>query len=189
MIKGRTDLELRRKLLHSLFGLMLISILFYFGREILITFLISLLLFGSMMIMQRLKGNRIPVAEWFEETFERKNVRFPGYGAFWYVVGTLLLALSLGNINEIAAGILALALGDSAATIFGINSVHPLPYNRRKTVEGSLTFLIFSLPSCLFVGWMGLPLVVLAAIVEGLPLPFDDNLLISIAAALYFIVL
>lgn len=187
MIKERKDLELRRKLLHSFFGLMLISILFYFGREILIIFLISLLLLGSMMIMQRLKGNRIPVAEWFEDTFERKNVMFPGYGAFWYAVGTLLLALCLGDASEIAAGILILALGDSAATIFGINSPHTLPYNRNKTLEGSLAFVIFSLPSCFFIGWMGLPLVLLAAIAESLPVPCDDNLLIPIAAILFFI--
>jgi dolichol kinase len=187
MIKGRRDLELRRKLLHSIFGLMLISILFYFGREILIIFLILLLLLGSMMITQRLKGNRIPVAEWFEDTFERQNVMFPGYGAFWYVVGTLLLALCIGDANEIAAGISILALGDSAATIFGINSIHTLPYNRSKTVEGSVAFVIFSLPSCFLVGWTGLPLVLLTAVAESLPAPCDDNLLIPIAAALFFI--
>jgi dolichol kinase len=186
MIRRRTDLELRRKLLHSLFGLMLILILFYAGRKALIIFLISLLLLGSMMIMLRLKGNRIPIAGWFEETFERKNVRFPGYGAFWYVVGTLLLALSLGDNSEIAAGILPLALGDSAATIFGIGSMHPIPYNRNKTLEGSLAFLIFALPSGLFIGWMGLPLALIAAVVESLPAPYDDNLLIPIAAALFF---
>ena len=115
-------------------------------------------------------------------------VGFPGYGALWYVVGTLLLALSLGDANEIAAGILILALGDSAATIFGVNRMHPLPYNRRKTVEGSFAFLVFSLPSCLIIGWMGLPLAILAAIAESLPVPWD-NLLIPIAATLFFIIL
>src|SRR5512136_1903408 len=114
------NLELRRKLLHSAFGLILISILFYFNREILIIFLSLLLLIGSTIIIWMLQGNRIPIIDWFEGTFERKNVRFPGYGAFWYVVGILLLALSLNNDYEIAAGILTLALGDSAATIFGL---------------------------------------------------------------------
>ena len=182
------DLELRRKLLHSLFGLVLILIIFYFERKILIIFLSLLLLFGSIMIVWRLQGNRIPIAGWFEETFERKNVRFPGYGAFWYVVGSLFLALSLSNANEIAAAILTLALGDSAATIFGIRGVHPIPYNHRKTIEGSIAFLIFSLPSCLLVGWMGLPLVFLTAVAESLPVPCDDNLLIPFVAALFFII-
>lgn len=188
MRKEGMDLELRRKLLHSLFGLVLILVLFYFGRKILITFLSLLLLFGSLMIVWRLQGNRIPIAGWFEETFERKDVRFPGYGAFFYVVGTLLLALSISDANEIAAAILILSLGDSAATIFGIRGTHPLPYNRRKTIEGSFAFLIFSLPSFLLIGWMSFPLAFLTAFSESLPVALDDNLLIPITAALFFII-
>ncbi len=183
------EFELRRKLLHSFFGLVLISILLYSGRKNLIAFLGLLLVFGSMIIIWRLQGRKIPVAGWFEETFERKNVRFPGYGAFWYVVGTLLLALFLDDDGEIAAGILTLALGDSASTIFGVIARHPLPYNRCKTIEGSLAFFVFALSACLFVGWIGVPLAALTAIVEGLPLPFDDNLTIPVAAALFFIVM
>jgi dolichol kinase len=185
----RMSLELRRKLLHSFFGLVMIFIFFYFKRRILIAFLSVLLLFGSIMILWRLQGNRIPIADWFEETFERKNVKFPGYGAFWYVVGTLLLVLSLGEANEIAAAILTLAIGDSAATIFGLKGVHILPHNKRKTIEGSLAFLVFSLPSCLFVGWIGIPLSVITAIAESLPVPFDDNLMIPIISVLFFVII
>lgn len=185
----RGDLELRRKLFHSCFGLFLMLILFYSGRKNLIIFLSLLILCGSIIIIWRLQGNQILIIEWFEKTFERKNVKFPGYGAFWFVLGTLLLALSISNANEIAAGILILALGDSAATIFGIGSIHPLPYNKCKTIEGSVAFFIFSLPSCLLMGWMGLPLALLASIVESLPVSFDDNLLIPIAAALFFTLL
>ena len=181
-------MKLRRKLFHSFFGLMLVSILFNFGRDILILFLSLMLLVGSIMIIWMQRGNRIPIADWFEETFERKNVRFPGYGAFWYVVGTLLLALSLNSAYEIAAVILTLALGDSAATIFGIRGMHFLPYNRRKTVEGSLAFFIFSLVSCLFVGWIGILLAFSTAVAESLPFPCDDNLVIPITAILFFLI-
>lgn len=183
------EFELRRKLLHTVVGLTMISILFYSGRTNLIILLSLMLLLGSIMVVWRLQGRQIPVAGWFEETFERENVRFPGYGAFWYVVGTLLAALFLGNANEIAAGILALAAGDSAATIFGVRARHPLPYNRCKTVEGSLAFFVFSLPACLFIGWAGVGLAALTAVVESLPSPIDDNLTIPVAAALFFIIL
>ena len=182
------EFELKRKLLHSFFGLILISVLFYSGRKNLIILLSLMLLLGSIMVVWRLQGRQIPVAGWFEETFERENVRFPGYGAFWYVVGTLLAALFLGNPDEIAAAILTLAAGDSAATIFGVRGRHPLPYNRCKTIEGSIAFFVFSLTAFLFVGWMGVALAALTAVVESLPLPVDDNLTIPVAAALFFII-
>jgi len=189
MKRGQLDFEIRRKLFHALFGLFLIFILFYYGQNSLIIFLTLFLIFGSVMIVLMQKGRKIPIADWFEETFERENVRFPGYGAFWYVVGTLLLALSLSNAYEIAAAIVTMAAGDSAATIFGIRGRHPLPYNPIKTVEGSVAFFVFSLPAYLFVGWIGIALAALAAVAESLATPVDDNLLIPIMAILFFIII
>jgi dolichol kinase len=188
MVNERMYFELRRKLLHSLFGLFLIAILYYYGQKILVLFLSALLVVGSLMIIWRLNGRRIPIGNWFEETFEREGVRFPGYGAFWYVVGTLILVLLIQDASEIAAAIVVLAAGDSAATIFGLNGVHPLPYNERKTVEGSIAFFIFSIPCCLFVGWTGLLLAVWAAVAESLLLPFDDNLAIPVASIIFFLI-
>ena len=89
---GNFYFELRRKLFHLFFGLFLIFILFYSGRMNLIIFLCAFLFIGCIMIVLMQKGQKIPIADWLEETFERKNVRFAGYGAFWYVVGALLLA-------------------------------------------------------------------------------------------------
>ena len=187
--RGNFNFELRRKLFHFFFGLFLIFILIYSGRMNLIIFLSVFLALGCIMIVLMRKGWKIPVADWFEETFERENVRFPGYGAFWYVVGALLLALFLGSADEIAAAIVALAAGDSAATIFGIRGRHPLHHNPRKTREGSIAFFVFTLPACLFVGWIGVMLAAMAAIVESLDTPVDDNLLIPVTAILFFIII
>ncbi len=187
MKRGNLSFELRRKLFHFFFGIFLIFILIYSGRISLIIFQSFVLIIGCIMIVLMQKGRNIPIAGWLEETFERENVRFPGYGAFWYVVGTLLLALFLGSTGEIAAAIVALAAGDSAATIFGVRGRHPLPYNRHKTVEGSVAFFVFTLPACLFVGWIGIVLAALAAVVESQDTPVDDNLLIPITAILFFI--
>ncbi len=186
---GNFYFELRRKLFHLFFGLFLIFILFYSGRMNLIIFLCAFLFIGCIMIVLMQKSQKIPIADWLEETFERKNVRFAGYGAFWYVVGALLLAIFLDNAHEIAAAIVALAAGDSAATIFGILGRHHLPHNRRKTWEGSLAFFVFSLPASLFVGWIGILLAAIAAAVESLDTPVDDNLLIPVAAILFFVVI
>jgi dolichol kinase len=187
--RGNFRFELRRKLFHFFFGLFLIFILTFSGRINLIILLSIILIFGCIMIVLMQKGWKIPIADWLEETFERENVRFPGYGAFWYVAGALLLALFLGSADEIAAAIVALAAGDSAATIFGIRGRHPLPYNRRKTMEGSIAFFAFTLPACLFVSWTGITLAAIAAAVESLDTPVDDNLLIPITAILFFIVI
>jgi dolichol kinase len=189
MKRGNFSFELRRKLFHFFFGIFLIFILIYSGRKNMIIFLSLFLFFGCIMIVLMRQGRKIPIAYWLEETFERENVRFPGYGAFWYVMGALLLALFLGNANEIAAAIVALAAGDSAATIFGVLGRHPLPYNQRKTVEGSVAFFVFTLPACMFVGWIGVELAAIAAVVESLDTPVDDNLLIPVAAILFFTVL
>ena len=189
MKRGNFSFELRRKLFHFFFGLFLIFTLIYSGRRNLIIFLSFFLILGCIMIVLMRQGRKIPSAYWFEEKFERENVRFPGYGAFWYVVGTLLLALSLGSADEIAAGIVALAAGDSAATIFGICGRYPLPYNQRKTVEGSVAFFVFSLPAYLFVGWIGIALAALATAAESLNTPMDDNLLIPIMAILFFTII
>jgi dolichol kinase len=186
---GNFSFELRRKLFHFFFGLFLIFILFYSERKNLVIFLSFFLFLGCIMIVLMRQGRKIPIAYWLEETFERENVRFPGYGAFWYVVGALLLALFLGSADEIAAAIVALAAGDSAATIFGIRGRHPLLHNPRKTVEGSVAFFVFTLPACIFVGWMGVALAAIAAAVESLDAPVDDNLLIPMAAILFFTVL
>ena len=100
MTRGNFNFELRRKLFHFFFGLFLIFIRIYSGRNNLIIFLSFFLFFGCIMIILMRQDRKIPIAYWLEETFERENVRFPGYGAFWYVVGALLLALFLVTLGR-----------------------------------------------------------------------------------------
>jgi dolichol kinase len=189
MKRGNFYFELGRKLFHLFFGLSLIFILTYLGRANLIVFLSLFLIAGCIMIILMKQGRRIPVAGWFEAKFEREDVRFPGYGAFWFVVGALLIALSLSDADEISAALMVLAAGDGAATIFGVKGCHLLPHNRLKTMEGSVAFFVSSLSACIFVGWMGVALALLGAVVEGLATPVDDNLLIPVAAILFFMLI
>lgn len=181
MKRGDFRFELGRKLVHLFFGLFLIFILMNLGRSYLIIFLAAFLAAGSMMIVLMSLGWRILVADWFEDRFEREEVRFPGYGAFWFVVGALLIAIFLQSTDEIAAVLLVLAAGDSAATIFGVLGKHRLLHNRNKTIEGSVAFFIFSLSASIFVGWMAVALAALGTAVESLDVQVDDNLLIPIA--------
>ena len=115
-------------------------------------------------------------------------MRFPGYGSSWYVVGIILMALVIHDPNKIAAGIFVLAIGDAASTIFGMNGTHRCPYNERKTFEGSAAFFAFSLIAFIFIGWKAIPLALIAAIVESLPLPYDDNIVIPVVATSFFLI-
>lgn len=186
MKRGEFRFELQRKLIHLLFGIALILVVQYPGRAVLTGFLTSFLFFGGILIALMMRGLKVPAAGWLLERFEREDVRFPGYGAFWFVVGALLISVSLTDAEQISAAIAVLSCGDSVATIIGVLGRHPLPHNRRKTFEGSAAFFVFSLSACLFVGLTGVALAAIGAIIEGLDTPVDDNLLVPIASIIFF---
>jgi phytol kinase len=167
-------------------GLALLLVLFSFGRSKTIYFLSAILFVGLLLINLVVRGIRVPIATWFVETFERKHAPLPGYGSAWYVVGLLLSCLLINDVGYLASAILVFAFGDAASTIFGYNGKLPLPYNKRKTLEGTSAFILFSLPCFFFVGWYAVPLALFAALVESLPLGIDDNLSIPLACSIFF---
>jgi dolichol kinase len=178
--------EINRQLFHVALGLALLFVLLNFGRSKTVYFLSGILFVGLLLINLVVRGIRVPVATWFVEAFERKNAPLPGYGSAWYVVGLLISCLLIHNANYLAAAVVVFAFGDAASTIFGLGGKHPLPYNPKKTVEGTLGFVLFALSSFLFVGWSAVPLALFAALVESLPLGIDDNLGIPLACTLFF---
>ncbi|MFA6530607.1 MAG: hypothetical protein WCT31_02665 [Candidatus Micrarchaeia archaeon] len=187
MEKKTIGREIGRQLLHALVGIFLILFLAFFGRERLVILLSATLLVGMLMINWKMLGSRVPVADWFQKRFERDATRFPGYGSAWYVVGALMLAIFLHDISQISAGIFILAVGDAASTLVGMHGSYKLPYNKHKTIEGSLAFILFSLPAYAFIGWIAIPLAVAAAIAESIPLPYDDNVVIPAVCVVFFL--
>jgi dolichol kinase len=102
-----------------------------------------------------------------------------------------LSALYLFASKEAAlAGILALALGDTAAAVVGIHGKIRLKgVNSKKTLEGSIAMFIVTLMLIYLVSINPLKAVLAAAvatIVEAAPLPLDDNLLIPLFTAIVF---
>jgi len=94
----------------------------------------------------------------------------------------------LHSPSEIAAVIFILAIGDGASTIIGMKGKHKIPYNKEKTFEGTVAFFLFSLPAYFFIGEAIIPLAIIAAVVESLPLRLDDNLTVPIACTVFFLV-
>jgi dolichol kinase len=119
-------------------------------------------------------------------------------------VGTILFLMILfrDKLFIVGAAWATTAFGDGAATLVGIHrGRHPLPWNRAKTVEGSLAFLAAgSIAAALAIRWIGVPgaadftwlfslLVGLAAgasgaLIESAPLPIDDNISVPAIVAM-----
>jgi dolichol kinase len=184
-------LELGRQVFHILLGFVVIAMLLVLGREITLAAVFFTLIIGTALINVRLLDVKIPaitqVLVWFEERFERSDAPLNGWGSACYATGVLLAITFLPEINEIAATILILGLGDGISTIVGLNGKAKLPYNKRKTLEGTIAFLVSSLTAYYFVGILAVPIALIAALVESLPY-VDDNLTVPIVCTAFFLV-
>ena len=175
-------MENERQLMHFIVGVVSIILLFSLGQIVTRAIVFFVIIIGTLFINAKIQGKRIGFVNWFVEKFERKDVLFPGFGSATYALGVLIPLVFLDDINKIAAVIFILAVGDGLSTIIGKLGKAKLPYNRKKTVEGTVAFFLSSLPAYFFIG-EGIFLVAgLGALAESLPLKIDDNLLIPIVA-------
>ncbi|MDR2699680.1 MAG: hypothetical protein LBC12_02535 [Nitrososphaerota archaeon] len=102
----------------------------------------------------------------------------------FYALG-ILFTLLVFPYPVNAAAIAIFTLGDSAASVFGGLLGIRLPFNKGKTLEGTLSGFIFAfLASSLFIApWIAAIGAVIAMFVEYLPVPVNDNILIPIVTA------
>jgi dolichol kinase len=104
-----------------------------------------------------------------------------------YFAFGILLTLLLFPAPASSAAIAIFTLGDSTASLIGGTiSKKFLPFNRAKTLEGSLGGFLFAfLAGSLFVApWIALIGAAVGMLVEYLPLPVNDNLLMPLFTAL-----
>jgi dolichol kinase len=104
----------------------------------------------------------------------------------YFAIGILItLLLFPAPVNSAAIAIFA--LGDSTASLFGgIMSKKPLPFNKGKTLEGSLGGFFFAFLAGTFFVSPALALIgaAVAMTIESLPLPINDNILIPLCTGL-----
>lgn len=181
--------EIRRQIIHFMVGVLALVILLYFGRFPTIAAMFMLLIVASIFVNMRLLKMKLHIVEWAEEQFERTGVLFPGWGAASYLTGMLIALTFLPDVNQIAASIFILAVGDSLSTIIGKRGKIRLPHNNNKTLEGSLAFFLSSLPAYYFVGVLIVPLALITAIVESMSFEIDDNLTVPVVCTVFFLVL
>jgi len=183
------SLETRRQVIHMLLVLPALYVLFFLGRGYFIGAAFLVILLGLLIINLHCINKKIRIVEWLIRNFERSDIRFPGWGSACYATGVLLAATFLNDMNSIAATILILGIGDGFSTIVGSRGKVKLPYNKKKTLEGTIAFFVASLSGYVFVGSAIIPVALIAALVEGLDLPIDDNITVPIATIIAFMVI
>jgi phosphoserine phosphatase len=104
----------------------------------------------------------------------------------YFAIGILItLILFPAPVNSAAIAIFA--LGDSTASLFGgLISKKPLPFNKGKTLEGSIAGFFFAfLAGSVFVSpVLALIGAAVAMMIESLPLPVNDNVLVPLCTGL-----
>ena len=182
--------NVRRGLAHILLGLAISALTFYLPRP-LVLFIIGLATFIVLLVdLLRFRIafiNRVFQA--FFKSFLRDYESSRLLGASYLFVGSLF-SLTVFSREVAVLAISFLAVGDALATIIGerIGKISLF----KKNLEG----ILVCLAGCLIVGFIwrytaiDLPVPVIitgavgAAVAEGLPLPFDDNLTIPLLSGL-----
>ena len=177
--------EIRRDVFQIVTGIIVLLFIFEFGRydgSLLVLFG-SLLLYAVGNFSSLQKNNKVSR---FLFTMEREGVSL-GHGAISLASGVFFLLGILSAYNVVLVGIFLVLIADPVATIAGktIGGLR-LPYNKTKTVSGTLIALLVSLVyTCLFSGLNLLPYAFIGIMVESITsYPLDDNLTVPISIVL-----
>lgn len=176
-----------RELIHTS-GLIIPFICIYiFNNIIVATLLFVAVLIYSASELLRINGAHVPIIStitlWAANRSELQEFNTaPIFHAAGIALSLLIFPQKIGY-----AAIAVLTLGDSSASILGKRfGSMKIPFNKGKSVEGSICGLVIAfLGALLFVDPITALLGAVSGIlIEAIPLPFDDNLLIPLAAGI-----
>lgn len=178
---------LLRKATHSsgAFTLLLISYFGLFNTQLLIIFMIVLF---SLSEYLRLKGKSLPLFTWVTYSMalgvEKTNIVTT---PIWYALG-VLTTITFFPFRYALIGVLTLTLGDVAASLVGqsIADKHSYPFNKSKSVEGTLAGFLVAVLFCSFFSDPYISVIgcFVGMLVEALPFPFDDNISVPFFSSL-----
>jgi dolichol kinase/phosphoserine phosphatase len=178
--------DVLRKIIHAL-GFFVPVIAGLVGVPIVAVSIILVLAFYALSEYLRTEGKKMPLINLITRRAASQNELYQLVLApVYYAVGILLTLLIFPAPASYAA-IAIFALGDSAASLFGRYYGHTLlPFNRDKTLEGSLTGFLFAfLAGAFFVSPLfAVAGAAVAIFIEYLPLPVNDNLSIPLVTGL-----
>jgi len=192
-IEGKTgsmpklpDKEDNRQVFHMTFGLLMVIFAIIAGKTNAEFGLIAIILTGLTIANSKLLGWKNEQIDYFLKKYER-DVNFPGKGALMLTIG-MLFALVFSKTFEMAIATMAiLAIGDGVSTIIGKRGKISLPWNNKKTIEGTAAFAISAiLPAFYFTPspYLALAIAAIFAFIESIDVFIDDNLSIPMTGAI-----
>ncbi len=171
--------EYARQITHISFGLIIVAMLYLFNRAVVELALIAIITFQLLLVNYKNLGWKNKLIDWIFEKLERK-VMLQGKGSLMILSG-ILFAVAFAPSERVAMGLIAiLALGDGLSTLVGIHGKYKLHWNKKKSLEGTLTFALAALAvGFLFFNnpWF---FAFSLALIESFDLTVDDNLLIPV---------
>jgi dolichol kinase len=189
------DNELKRKILHVMFGIIGLVLLIYNIVNPLIIFII--LVIGIIISLLSMKF-KIPVISYFLKNFERQKdmQQLPGRGVIFAVIGSLI-ALKLFPQNIALASISILIFGDPISYFIGMAfGKTKIFLNKSKNIEGHISgFLVssiitmFFVPIALAIAGSLIAMISELLIIKIKDIKIDDNLIIPLAAGTIMFIL
>ena len=177
--------EKLRKIIHLIFGVIILLLIAFLGTEISRLIIAIALLIGIIASILIMRGCKLPLLQKIVEKAERENEKhFPGRAAvFFFASALILLTLFQTNPQLIIAALSVQVFADSAAALIGIKyGKHKLI--GKKSWEGSIACFIIATICINF--YYPLPMAIITAlaatIIEAIPL--DDNLLVPLVAGI-----
>ncbi len=175
-----------RESIHAL-GFFVPFLALLFGLPLVALFICSVIAVYTVSEFARIRGKNVPLISTITRHAASQSelcefTLAPIYFAFGILLSLLIFPAPING-----AAIAIFALGDSTASIVGgALSKRHLPFNRGKTLEGSVAGFFFAfLAGSVFVApWLALVGAAVAMTIEYLPLPVNDNILIPLCTGL-----
>ena len=170
--------EIFRETIHGC-GFFIPLLCIYLGLYAVALFIFIITLLYVMSELARMERKNLPILSSITLKAATQSELYEFATAPIFFALGILLTLLLFPFPASSAAIAIFALGDSTASIFGrIYGRKTLPFNKGKTLEGSMIGFVFALLAGTFytIPFKSLVGAVVAMVVECSPLPLNDNL-------------
>ncbi|HIE59612.1 MAG TPA: hypothetical protein EYH43_04630 [Persephonella sp.] len=181
------DREIKRKIFHIFSILLLLPVLYLFGKYFLAGLMVILATTVYLIVKLNIKNPITQLLWFFIENLEREeNLKtFPAKEAFSLALGITIVSLFFEE-KIVAISIISLAIYDGIATIIGMKFGKIKLLNNR-TLEGTVAGIIVNTIALSFIinPLIGLIISIFVAVIENISSSKEDNFYIPVATAFF----